>query len=80
MNLTRELAQALAEDAETLAALHDRELTTETIAVLRGVGFPANLGLLPAGERSQGSANNCPGTASNRSPRANAARATSTVA
>jgi putative dimethyl sulfoxide reductase chaperone len=52
MSLTSELAQALAEDAEALAALHDRELTTETIAVLREVGFPANLGLLPAGEQS----------------------------
>lgn len=53
MNLMRELAQALAEDAEALAALHDRELTAETIAALREVGFPRNLGLLPAGERSQ---------------------------
>ena len=53
MSLPRELLEALAEDAEALAALHDRELTTETIAVLREVGFPANLGLLPAGERSQ---------------------------
>ncbi len=53
MSLTRELAEALAEDAEALAALHDRELTTETIAALREVGFPSNLGLLPAGERSQ---------------------------
>ena len=53
MNLTRELAEALAEDAEALAALHDRELTAETIAALREVGFPHNLGLLPAGECSQ---------------------------
>lgn len=50
---SRELAEALAEDAEALAALHDRELTAETIAALREVGFPANLGLLPAGERAQ---------------------------
>ncbi|MBS3916788.1 MAG: molecular chaperone TorD family protein [Sulfuritalea sp.] len=51
--MNRELAQALAEDAEALAALHDRELTAETIAALREAGFPANLGLLPAGECSQ---------------------------
>jgi TorA maturation chaperone TorD len=52
MNLEREIAEALAEDAEALAALHDRELTAETLAALREVGFPANLGLLPVGERS----------------------------
>ena len=52
MSLPRELLEALAEDAEALAALHDRELTAETIAALREVGFPANLGLLPAGEHS----------------------------
>lgn len=52
MNLTREMVEALAEDAEALAALHDRELTAETIAALREVGFPSNLGLMPAGERS----------------------------
>jgi TorA maturation chaperone TorD len=50
---SRELAEALAEDAEALAALHDRELTAETIAALREVGFPANLGLLPKGEQAQ---------------------------
>ncbi len=43
----RELAAALAEDAEALAALHDRELTTAMIAALREVNFPDNLGLLP---------------------------------
>jgi len=52
MSLPGELAQVLAEDAEAIAALHDRELTTETLAALREVGFPANLGLLPAGEQS----------------------------
>lgn len=52
MSLTRELAEALAEDAEALAALHDRELTTEMIGALREVRFPENLGLLPAGEQS----------------------------
>lgn len=51
--LSRELAEALAEDAEALAVLHDRELTAETVAALRGVGFPANLGLLPKGEQAQ---------------------------
>jgi TorA maturation chaperone TorD len=38
---------ALAEDADMLAALHDRELTAEMIAALREADFPANLGLLP---------------------------------
>lgn len=52
MRLTGEMAAALAEDAEALAALHDRELTAETIAALREVGFPHNFGLLPAGEHS----------------------------
>ncbi|MBM3390745.1 MAG: dehydrogenase [Betaproteobacteria bacterium] len=47
---TAELKSALAEDAEMLAALHDRELTQETLSALRESGFPANLGLLPAGE------------------------------
>lgn len=45
---TAELVKALAEDAEMLAALHDREPAAVTLAVLREVGFPANLGLLPA--------------------------------
>jgi TorA maturation chaperone TorD len=52
MSLTGEMASALAEDAEALAALHDRELTAVTIAALRDVGFPHNFGLLPAGEHS----------------------------
>lgn len=51
--LSRELAEALAEDAEALATLHDRELTAETIAALREVGFPSSLGLLPADERAR---------------------------
>lgn len=38
---------ALADDAETLARLHDRELDAATIAALREVGFPDNLALLP---------------------------------
>lgn len=53
MNLKHEIAEALAEDAEALAALHDRELTAETLTVLREIGFPANLGLLPQGELSR---------------------------
>lgn len=52
MSLPRELAEVLGEDAEAFAALHDRELTAETLAVLREIGFPANLGLLPACEQS----------------------------
>lgn len=50
MNLTGESMQALAEDADMLAALHDRELTAQTLAALRAVGFPQNLGLLPNDE------------------------------
>lgn len=37
----------LADDAETLARLHDRELDAATLAALREVGFPDNLALLP---------------------------------
>lgn len=35
-----------------LAALHDRELTAETVAALREVGFPTCLGLMPAGQEA----------------------------
>lgn len=45
----RELTAALADDAESLAALHDHELAPEMYAVLKAVGFPDNLGLLPTG-------------------------------
>lgn len=41
---------ALADDAESLAALHDRELDAATIAALKEVDFPTGLGLLPASE------------------------------
>jgi TorA maturation chaperone TorD len=41
------LREAIADDAETLAALHDRELTPAMIAALREANFPACLGLLP---------------------------------
>jgi TorA maturation chaperone TorD len=40
--------EAIAEDAEALAALHDRELTRDLLASLREVDFPTCLGLLPA--------------------------------
>ena len=50
--LFKEMAEALADDAEALAALHDRELNAELLATLRNIGFPDNLGLLPAGARS----------------------------
>ena len=45
---SRERSDAVAEDAESLAALHDRELTPALLAALREAGFPACLGLLPA--------------------------------
>jgi TorA maturation chaperone TorD len=41
-------AEAIAEDAESLAALHDRELSAELIAALHEAKFPTCLGLLPA--------------------------------
>lgn len=41
-------ADAIAEDAEALAALHDRELTPGLAAALREAGFPASLGLMPS--------------------------------
>jgi TorA maturation chaperone TorD len=46
--MTPDLAAAIAEDAEMLAALHDRELTAGIVAALREAGFPACLGLKPA--------------------------------
>lgn len=42
------LGDVIAEDAESLAALHDRELTPDLVAALREARFPACLGLLPA--------------------------------
>jgi TorA maturation chaperone TorD len=45
--LSSETWAALADDAETLARLHDRELDAATVAALREVGFPDNLALLP---------------------------------
>ena len=48
--LPQELASALAEDAETLALLQDRELSAEVLLGLRQIGFPANLALLPEGD------------------------------
>lgn len=48
-----ELAQAIVDDALTLVALHDRELTPDLIAALRETDFPMNLGLLPMGPEQQ---------------------------
>jgi TorA maturation chaperone TorD len=42
-----EILTALADDAEALAALHDRELTPPMLQALRQTGFPDSLGLLP---------------------------------
>ncbi len=41
------MGETLAEDAKSLAALHDRELTTDLVAALREVNFPDCFGLLP---------------------------------
>ena len=55
MTLHAEVAAALAEDAATLALLHDTELAPQVLAGLKEAGFPDNLGLLPAGAASLGS-------------------------
>ena len=52
--LSLEMAEALADDAEALATLHDRELNAELLAALRDINFPRNLGLLPSGEQAEG--------------------------
>ena len=52
MTLNTGVAAALAEDAATLALLHDSELTLSVLVELKALGFPANLGLFPAGEAS----------------------------
>ena len=41
------LGDILAEDAESLAALHDKELTAALIAALQEANFPVCLGLMP---------------------------------
>jgi len=43
-----EIADIIAEDAESLAVLHDRELTADLLVALREADFPACLGLMPA--------------------------------
>ena len=43
-----DLMQALADDGESLAVLHDRELTPDLIRKLKNVAFPRNMGMLPA--------------------------------
>lgn len=48
-----ELADAVADDLETFALLHDRELTAAVIVELRQIGFPENLGFRPPGEHAR---------------------------
>jgi TorA maturation chaperone TorD len=43
----QDFGDAIAEDAEALAALHDRELSADLIAALHEARFPECLGLLP---------------------------------
>jgi len=43
----------LADDAETLARLHDREPDAATLAALREISFPYNLALLPPDEAAR---------------------------
>ena len=45
----RDTAEAFADDAQTLALIHDRELTAALLVELRSIDFPDNLALLPAG-------------------------------
>lgn len=53
MMLDRDTAQAWSDDAGTLALLHDRELGPDMLAGLRALAFPANLGMLPCGEKGR---------------------------
>ena len=48
MRLDAAIGEALAEDALTLACLHDVETSTPTVQSLKAVGFPDNLALVPA--------------------------------
>lgn len=50
--LSAQLREAFADDIETLALLQDRELDSDTIAVLQRLTFPDNLALLPRSERA----------------------------
>jgi TorA maturation chaperone TorD len=47
-----DIIEGLADDAETLALIADREVSVEMLAGLREIGFPGNLALLPSDERS----------------------------
>lgn len=51
--LSQEQAEALAEDAETLALLQERELSADMLGELRSNGFPGSLALQGDGERVQ---------------------------
>ncbi|MDQ5879848.1 MAG: Dehydrogenase [Pseudomonadota bacterium] len=48
ISLSTDCRVAIAEDAESLAALHDRELTPKFFSALRETRFPECLGLMPA--------------------------------
>lgn len=50
--LPDDFAEAVADDAEMLAQLNDRELTQEVIDALQACRFPYNLGILPDGGHS----------------------------
>lgn len=51
MILPAELREALAEDLEALAVLHDREIDADTLSALKVAGFPDSLGLKPVTPR-----------------------------
>lgn len=51
--LPPEIVESLADDAETLAWVHSRELAPSMLSELRAIGFPDNLALLPNGSRTK---------------------------
>lgn len=53
MTLNHDIASVLAEDANTLAVLQDRELTSAVLTELKALEFPANLGMLPGDDASR---------------------------
>lgn len=49
MRLDAAIGEALAEDALTLALLHDAEASAQVLVSLKALGFPDNLALMPVG-------------------------------
>lgn len=51
MSLPAELREAVADDIEALAVLHDREIDAGMLKALKDAGFPDSLGLKPVTQR-----------------------------